>query len=902
MFGMLKSKANRQKDLGKKKLEFAAFIGLGMAAYSKKDWKKAIDNFVFALKANADCDASVRMAIALCFFKLGSYENAQVATKRALENDVSNVDGIVMLALLEQVDATKDKDKSNRIQHRSAAADLCTFALTLDPSCATALINLANHSFCSFKTLSSETDAVAVCVDERTIRIIFDIASEVYTGDVLYITGSSKIHAVTQVQKLSDQCAVILKIDPELPPGTSGQKLAIKTKELALVVNLADRAFESSNLAAVKAESLYIKGRVYHAQKDIQLAQKFYEDALNHWPDFTLASFGLGQLILSQAKTGGPSNYKRALELFEKVKGSSPDDKDTEAYVMLLRAILHGETRDIEKIKEVATGFSYEVDLWLLQGQLRQKNQAEYGGALKCYTFAVEIMREKNIAPRSLPPIFSNIAVLQHSLGRLQEAVEYSKMALSEMQRLPPPIDPATGRALVNPNFKSSDFDGVFFTWSDSFCEVQRGDEVGSFVLSRSYMSDIDLVSNIAAGDEIIIGNILHTVESVGTESFIARSPVRIFSSGSSDLSFTVKKKIPCHNFHDGTLTLCFDYARILEDAGYSASSYELYLALLKLHPGFTECYLRVSQILHNLGKDDEACVWTQRALNYDADSLDSLAILGDLHHREGSADGNAMAKQIYERMLKQDKDDPRPLLSLGNLFLQASFEFLNRRSEQPTVLKAIEDNLKLGYKYYHSVLTKDSKHVFAANGLGIVFSQKGEFAPAREVFQKARESNTMNDDINTNLAHVHLLQNRLTEAEHAYQANLKAMTRSSRRIESGHISSLCESVAYAQFKHGRHEDSLRSLLRSMHQEPHVSTLRTLYNIAVVRYALATAIMQKAGKTVKTILNATSELELAQKLFEYLSRQQVSLHFNKEMRDRASRHFNKSRVSSWLTN
>jgi RNA polymerase-associated protein CTR9 len=175
---------------------------------------------------------------------------------------------------------------------------------------------------------------------------------------------------------------------------------------------------------------------------------------------------------------------------------------------------------------------------------------------------------------------------------------------------------------------------------------------------------------------------------------------------------------------------------------------------------------------------------------------------------------------------------------------------------------------------------------VFAANGLGMVMAQKDELGPAREVFQKARESNTTNDDICTNLAHIHLIQDRLTEAEHAYQANLKALIKSNRSIEVGAVNNLCEAMAFAQFKHGRHEDSLRSLLRGIHQEPNMANngLRNWYNIAVVRLALATSIMsnKKTQKTATSVLNATSELLLAQNLFKFLANQHSTEAFEKD--------------------
>jgi hypothetical protein len=84
--------------------------------------------------------------------------------------------------------------------------------------------------------------------------------------------------------------------------------------------------------------------------------------------------------------------------------------------------------------------------------------------------------------------------------------------------------------------------------------------------------------------------------------------------------------------------------------------------------------------------------------------------------------------------------------------------------------------------------------------------------------------------------------------------------------------------MALTQYKGGRHEDSLKSLLRSLHQEPSASGAnRVWYNIAVVRAALATSLMSRGGqKSVKSISNARAELSSAQDLFTYLSTQKAS--------------------------
>jgi hypothetical protein len=84
---------------------------------------------------------------------------------------------------------------------------------------------------------------------------------------------------------------------------------------------------------------------------------------------------------------------------------------------MLVRALYKKESSSLEKVREVASGFAHEVDLWLLQGQLRQTTPAEYSSALRCYTSVLECMERQNkyenpgLKCLEDPRVLSNMAV-----------------------------------------------------------------------------------------------------------------------------------------------------------------------------------------------------------------------------------------------------------------------------------------------------------------------------------------------------------------------------------------------------------------------------------------------------------------------------------------------------------
>ena len=204
-------------------------------------------------------------------------------------------------------------------------------------------------------------------------------------------------------------------------------------------------------------------------------------------------------------------------------------------------------------------------------------------------------------------------------------------------------------------------------------------------------------------------------------------------------------------------------------------------------------------------------------------------------------------------------------MLSLGNMY------FANLGSNP-------ERYIKDSYKFFHHVLTKDPKNVYAANGLGIVCAEKGELDVAREIISRAREASMpLSEDICSNLAHVHLAQGRLIDAEHLYQAALKTLPRSSSSSggsfgkHADKIVAAYECMAFAQFRNGRHTDALHSLLRGLHNDP--SGLRGWYNVAVVRADLAATATKRKIDKVDDIQGASEHLLLARKLFSFLGSQ-----------------------------
>ena len=368
---------------------------------------------------------------------------------------------------------------------------------------------------------------------------------------------------------------------------------SVEVKDLASVERFAHQAMMFATLPAVVAESNYILGKVAHSLRDPTLAFEFYFKALKDAPDNVLAAFGAAQLLFQRKE------FAASLETFEKVLMKNPDDKDTQAYVMLLKAILRDEVAPFDKLREIAPGFQHEADLWLIQGQLRQKEPTEHKHALKCFVNAKESIEQEILSGAAdpnlhVPPaVLSNISVLHHSLGKRSKALEFSKLALTAFSKN---TNTAEGNASNAAVFSSAELEGVFFSWSSApACSVRQGTEPGQFVVVAP--AEVDLALLLSSGDEVVIGGVRHTVDRVvsATELFCT-SPVKLSKLAeqrgllAATQEYDLRTKVSLNNFVDESITYCYNFARLLEDEGHTKAASEIYVELLKRHPSFMEC------------------------------------------------------------------------------------------------------------------------------------------------------------------------------------------------------------------------------------------------------------------------------------------------------------------------
>lgn len=211
------------------------------------------------------------------------------------------------------------------------------------------------------------------------------------------------------------------------------------------------------------------------------------------------------------------------------------------------------------------------------------------------------------------------------------------------------------------------------------------------------------------------------------------------------------------HYYGSISVTINYNLARLYEALCYFDKAEKIYKDILREHPNYIDCYLRLGCMSRDRGQIYDASDWFKEALQVDQDHPDAWSLIGNLH----------LAKQEYgpgqkkfERIIKQQStsSDTYSHIALGNVWLQ-TLHIPNKDKEKE---KRHQDRALALYK---TVLRSDPKNIWAANGIGAVLAHKGYIIEARDVFAQVRESTADFADVWLNIAHIYVEQKQYVAA-----------------------------------------------------------------------------------------------------------------------------------------
>uniref|UniRef100_A0A8C7J3H6 CTR9 homolog, Paf1/RNA polymerase II complex component n=1 Tax=Oncorhynchus kisutch TaxID=8019 RepID=A0A8C7J3H6_ONCKI len=253
------------------------------------------------------------------------------------------------------------------------------------------------------------------------------------------------------------------------------------------------------------------------------------------------------------------------------------------------------------------------------------------------------------------------------------------------------------------------------------------------------------------------------------------------------------------HYYNAISVTTSYNLARLYEAMCEFHEAEKLYKNILREHPNYVDCYLRLGAMARDKGNFYEASDWFKEALQINQDHPDAWSLIGNLHLAKQEW---GPGQKKFERILKQPstQNDTYSMLALGNVWLQTLHQPTRDREKE----KRHQDRALAIYK---QVLRNDSKNLYAANGIGAVLAHKGYYREARDVFAQVREATADISDVWLNLAHIYVEQKQYISAVQMYENCLK-------KFYKHQNTEVLLYLARALFKCGKLQECKQTLLK----------------------------------------------------------------------------------------
>ncbi|KAK9705538.1 hypothetical protein RND81_07G064600 [Saponaria officinalis] len=305
---------------------------------------------------------------------------------------------------------------------------------------------------------------------------------------------------------------------------------------------------------------------------------------------------------------------------------------------------------------------------------------------------------------------------------------------------------------------------------------------------------------------------------------------------------------------------IVFNLARLLEELHRTSSAILLYRLILFKHPEYVDSLLRLAGIAKAHNNIRLSIELVGEALKINDKCPNALTILGCLELKN---DEWVKAKDTFRAASEAaDGKDFYASVCLGNWNYFAALV-----SELKKQVKHIPVHLEKAKDIFSNVLKKCTTNFYAANGLGMILAEKGQFDVAKEILTQVQEavSGTVfaqMPDVWINLAHIYFAQGNFPLALKMYQNCM-------RKFFHNTDSQVLLYLARTYYEAEQWQDSKRALLRAIHLSPSNYTLR--FNLGAVMQKFSASLLNKEKRSADEMRTTVSELEIAISVFEKLA-------------------------------
>ncbi|CAF0874480.1 unnamed protein product [Didymodactylos carnosus] len=301
-------------------------------------------------------------------------------------------------------------------------------------------------------------------------------------------------------------------------------------------------------------------------------------------------------------------------------------------------------------------------------------------------------------------------------------------------------------------------------------------------------------------------------------------------------------------------VTMRYNLARVYEASFEFDKAETLYKDILREHPKYVDCVLRLGCMTRDRGQIYNASDWFKDALEINQSNPDAWTMIGNLHSAKQEW---RPGQKKFERILHNTStaNDSYAMISLGNIWLQTLYiPTKDKDREKRHQTRALQ--------VYKTVLKNDQRNIWAANGVGCVLAHKNYLNEARDIFAQVREATADFPDVWLNIAHIYVEQKQYIPAVQMYENCLKKFYKYN-NVE------VLTYLARALVKGNRLKEAHNALLNARRVSPHDLTL--MYNVSLVQQKLAHETLKDENSTLAPVLQAIDQLKIAQKTFTWLS-------------------------------
>lgn len=718
-----------------------------LQAWQKNDFVTARACYVDIIERNhAFCGALPRIGLGFCLARMGHIEAAKLAFKRALQLDPTNATALgalsyleangqaylASLGLVDEADISADANAQSKAVRRSF--ELAKRSIAVEPETPLALLELSHHYFSNWSEVIAEGsgEGLRVFATRGSRRLVLSetdvsLLSKFKAGSTIKVIGKTHDGKTVSVpmRLVSHEAAVAVS----------------RNRVEESNVNKALSEFQPQQGASGAARKLLVlncrqpwalpsAGGLILLTVNIAMSERQARQALQASISIELrceAAFALGRALHAQFMYNeAASNYSHCLKHMPKHVAARTGLAQCKVAMSPTPNVIVDAIADLKKVLELRPTDRSATKLLAVMHVMLQRPEEALDFARKA----------TELAPWDVTAValFASVSVrAETTKPATEQAIRATEAAIEKL----------TERATAVPISMYGNV-GVLRCRLASFAastmdrqsEYKRADDAFQKALAQLVSEELP-----GCADDLLLN--------------AEAQEAALFSKKGSGA------------------TLAFNISILRELQGRTAESEVQLEKLLKHHPAYLDCHLRLALSALHRGDVKRSDHHATEALNKGRAILSSpshakgaakdsalyavvtaLILLGQLAERQFE---KALARELYEKAVAEAgaSSDPYALLSIANLDFQDLYLIpsvtpaqagdalaIAKESREKEAQRAQRDEvLRKAFDSYKAVLKRWPSNAYAAVGLGNVEAEQGKLEHAREVFLLIREA-----------------------------------------------------------------------------------------------------------------------------------------------------------------